>query len=70
MHWVNDCKSKFHIEGKPILGNAKQGTPPGPRQQKPGANSMFSLKPSTSGRAAGNILALNDFFPLPSSCPF
>ena len=42
MHWAKDCKSKFDIEGKPIPGNSKQGTPPpGPLQQKPGANSIF-----------------------------
>ena len=69
MHCVKDCKSKFDIEGKPIPGNSKQGTPPGPRRQKPGANSIFSLKPSTSGRAAGNILALNDFFLYPQAVP-
>ena len=49
MHWAKDCKSKFDIEGKPIPGNSKQGTPPpppaGPLQQKPGATSIFSLKP-------------------------
>ena len=44
MHWAKDCKSKFDIEGKSIPRNSKQGTPPGPRQQKPGANSIFSLK--------------------------
>ena len=27
MHWAKDCKSKFDIEGKPIPGNSKQGTP-------------------------------------------
>ena len=44
--WAKICKSKFDIEGKPIPGNSKQGTPlPGPLQQKPGANSIFSLKP-------------------------
>ena len=70
MHWAKDCKSKFDIKGKPIPGNSKQGTPPGPLQQKPGANSIFSLEPSTSGGAAVNIPALNDLFPLPSSSPF
>jgi len=66
MHWVKDCKSKFDIEGKPILGNSKQGTPshpaprPGPLQQKPGANSIFSLKPSTSSSAAVHTPGLHD----------
>ena len=64
MHCVKDCKSKFDIEGKPIPGNFKQGTttPPGPLQQKPGANSIFSLKPSTSGSGPVDIPILNDFF--------
>ena len=71
MHWAKHCKSKFDIEEKPILGNSKQGTPPqGPLQQKPGANSIFPLKPSTSGNTTVNIPALDDFFPLPLSSPF
>ena len=28
MHWAKSCKFKFDIDGKPILGNSKQGTPP------------------------------------------
>ena len=63
MHWAKDCKSKFDIERKSIPRNSKQGTPPpGPRQQKPGANSIFSLKPSPSSSAAIDIPALNHFF--------
>ena len=69
MHWDKDCKSKFDIEGKPILRNSKQGTPPGPLQQKTGANSIFFLKPSRSGRAAINITDLNDFVLYPQSVP-
>ena len=69
MHWAKDCKSKFNIEGKPIPGNSKQGTSPGPLQQKPGANSIFPLKPSTSGNATVNILALDDFFLYPEAVP-
>ena len=65
MHSAKDCKFKFDIDGKPIPGNSKQGTSPGPLQQKPGANSIFSLKPSTSGNATVNILALDDFFLYP-----
>ena len=30
MHWAKDSKFTFDIEGKPIPGNSKQGTPPGP----------------------------------------
>ena len=43
--------------------------PPGPLQQKPGANSIFSLKPSTSNSAAINMPALNDFFLYPQAVP-
>ena len=74
MHWAKDCKSKFDIEGKPIPGNSKQGTPTpthtvGPLQQKPGATSIFPLKPSISGSAAVNIPALNDFSLYPQAAP-
>ena len=69
MHWAKDCKSKFDIEGKPIPRNSKQGTPPGLLQQKPGANSIISFKPSTSGNAGVNIPALNDFFLCPQAVP-
>ena len=74
MHWAKDCKSKFDIDEKSIPGNSKQGTPqtgdpPGPLQQKPGANSIFSLKPSTSSSAAINIPALNDFLLYPQAVP-
>ena len=74
MHWAKDCKSKFDIEGKPIPGNSKQGTPTpthtvGPLQQKPGENSIFSLKPSTFSNTAINIPALNDFFLYPQAVP-
>ena len=43
--------------------------PPGPLQQKPGENSIFSLKPSTSGSAAVDIPALNNFFLYPQAVP-
>ena len=69
MHWAKECESKFDIEGKPILGNSKQGTPPGPLHQKPGAKSIFSLKPSTSSNAAIYIPALNDFLLYPQAVP-
>ena len=70
MHWAKDCKSISDIEEKPIPENSKQGTPPGPLQQKPGANPIFSLKPSTSDSAAINIPALNDFLLYPQTVPF
>ena len=71
MHWAKDCKSKFNIEGKPIPRNSKQGTtpPPGPLQQKPGANFIFSLKPSPSSSAAIDIPALNAFPLYPQAVP-
>ena len=43
--------------------------PPCPLQQKPGANSIFSLKPSTSGSAAVDTPALNDFLLYPQAIP-
>ena len=64
MHWAKDCKFKFDIDGKPIPGNFKR-EPRGVLQQKPRANSIFSLKPSTSGNATVNIPALDDFFLYP-----
>ena len=45
------------------------GDPPGPLQQKPGTNSIFSLKPSTSSSAAVDIPALNDFLLYPQAAP-
>ena len=69
MHWAKDCKSKFDIEGKPILGKLQAGDPPGPLQQKPGANSIFSLKPSTSSNAAIDTPALNDILLYPQAVP-
>ena len=69
MHWAKECKSTFDIEGKPIPENSKQETPPGPLQQKPGANSTFPLKSSTSGRAVIDIPALNDFLLYPQAVP-
>ena len=58
-----------------LMKNLFQETPnrgpphPGPLQQKPGATSIFSLKPSTSGSVAINIPALNDFFLYPQAVP-
>ena len=69
MHWAKDCKSKFDTEGKPIPGELQAGDPPGPFQQKPGANSIFSLKPSTAGRTAVDIPARNAFLLYPQAVP-
>ena len=70
MDWAKDCKSKFDIEGKPIPGNSKKGTPPrSPTTKTRGKFYLFPLKPSTSGSAAINIPALNDFFLYPKAVP-
>ena len=50
-------------------GTPNRGPPPSPLQQKPGVNSIFSLKPSTSGSVAFNIPVLNDFFLYPQAVP-
>ena len=68
MQWAKDCKSKFDIKRKPIPRNSSKKLleghpPPGLLQQKPGANSIFSFKPST------DIPALNDFFLYPQAVP-
>ena len=42
---------------------------PGPLQQKPGENSVFSLKPSTSSSAVVDIPALNYFLLYPQAVP-
>ena len=68
MHWTKDCKSKFDIEGKPFQ-ELQAGDPPGPLQQKPERNSIFSLKSSTSSSAAVDILALNNFLLYPQAVP-
>ena len=60
---------KLILMENPFQGTPNRG-PPGPLQQKPGAKSIFSLKPSTSGNATINIPALDDFFPLLLSSPF
>ena len=54
---------------EPYLRKLKNGDCLGPHQQKPGANSIFSLKPSTSSNAAINIPALNDFLLFPQAVP-
>ena len=69
MHWAKRLNLNLIL-----MENLFQGTsnrePPGPLQQKPRVNSIFSLKSSTSGNATVNIPALDDFFPLPLSSPF
>ena len=70
MHWAKDCKSKFDIEGKPIPGNPKQGTPLVPAQVPYNKNQGQILSfPSTSGSDAIEIPALNDFSLDPQAVP-
>ena len=45
MHWAKDCKSKFDIEGKPIPGNSKQGTPQVPYNKNQGQILSFPSNP-------------------------
>ena len=45
MHWAKDCKSKFDIEGKPIPGNSKQGTPQVPCNKNQGQIPSFPSNP-------------------------
>ena len=45
MHWAKDCKSKFDIEGKPIPGNSKQGTPQVPFNKTQGQIPSFPSNP-------------------------
>ena len=45
MHWAKDCKSRFDIEGKPILGNSKQGTPQVPFNKNLGQIPSFPSNP-------------------------
>ena len=54
---------------EPCFGQLKDGDSPGPHQQKPGANSIFSLKPSPFSSAAINIPALNKFLLFPQAVP-
>ena len=54
---------------EPYLRKLKDGDSPGPHPQKPGANSIFPLKPSTSSNAAINIPALNEFLRFPQAVP-
>ena len=42
MHWAKDCKFKFDIDGKPIPGNSKQGTPQVPYNKNQGQILSFS----------------------------
>ena len=57
------------LKGNLFWEPPSRGNPPGPLQQKPGAKSIFSLKPSTSGSAAIDIPALNDFLLYPQAVP-
>ena len=49
MRWDKDCKSKFDIEGNPIPGNSKQGTPQFPFNRNQG---QIPSSPSNPQRLA------------------
>ena len=51
------------------FGKLQAGDFSGPHQQKPGTNSIFSLKPSTSNNATIDMPALNDFLLFPQVVP-
>ena len=68
MHWAKEYKSKFDIEGKPIPGNSKQETPQVPFNKNRGQIPTFPSNP-TSGSAAMDIPALNDFLIYPQAVP-
>ena len=45
MHWAKSCKLKFDIDGKPIPGNSKQGTPQVPYNKNQGQILSFPSNP-------------------------
>ena len=45
MHSAKDCKFKFDIDGKPIPGNSKQGTPLVPYNKNQGQILSFPSNP-------------------------
>ena len=75
MHWAKECKSKFDIEGKPISGNSRQGTPPPPQvpfNKKQGQDPSFPSNPlhpaglyASPKYASVDMPALNDFLLYP-----
>ena len=61
MHWVKDCEFKFDIDGKPIPGNSKQGTPQVPYNKNQGQILSFPSNPPHPAMLP-LIPALDDFF--------
>jgi hypothetical protein len=45
IHWARECQSKYDVEGKPILGNSKLGTPQVPINKNQGQTSSFPSNP-------------------------
>ena len=72
MHWAKECKKSVNLN-LILKENLFRETPSrgatGPLQQKPGANSIFSLEPSTASSAVIDIPALNDFLLCPQAVP-
>ena len=69
MHWVKDCEFKFDIDGKPIPGNSKQGTPQVPYNKNQGQILSFPSNPPHPAMLP-LIPALDDFFSFTLSSPF
>ena len=45
IHWARECGSKYDIEGKPISGNSKLGTPRVPINKTQGQTPSFPSNP-------------------------
>ena len=45
IHWARECRSKYDVEGKPISGNSKLGTPQVPINKNQGQTSSFPSNP-------------------------
>ena len=67
-HWVRECRSKYDVEGKPISGNSKLGTPQVPIHKNQGQTSSFPSNPQHP--AVLPVIYLNDFLLFPQAVPF
>ena len=66
VHWTKECQSKYDVEGNPISGNSKMGTPWVPINKNQGQTPSF---PSNPQHPAVDIPALNDFILFPQAVP-
>ena len=69
MHWARECWSKYDIEGKPVSGNSKLGTPQVPINKNQGQTPSFPSNPQHLASAAVDTPALNDFLLFPKVVP-